>query len=387
MPGVKVLACCDSPLYSGAEIFFVRVVTDLERRDDIDLTVAAPAGNAALASALTAGGIAKQRILQSPGQPLRLAAFRLLDPRRVRRAAHLLRTGDYDVLLLNISSCEHGTLPLFTDAGQAMPSVGLVHLHQKPHSGGARLGKTRARLARMGMQRLDTACTLSDAAARFTAEHWLSAGATVEIVPMPEPKVERIAAGRARDLLGLERHDVLLGFAGRLVFGMKGLDVFLDAAFELARTRPSVHFVIAGEGEDGARAADRIRARAMDERFSLLGRVDDMGVFLSAIDALVIPSRAEGLPLVALEALSLECPGIACGVDGLLDVWPRSWQVPPAQPELLARAISALLDAPAEEVRTTSAEGRELARRHTAADLGPRFASILANTARRRLAR
>lgn len=66
--------------------------------------------------------------------------------------------------------------------------------------------------------------------------------------------------------------------------------------------------------------------------------------FLSAIDLVVIPSRFEGLPLIALEALTLGVPGVASSVDGLCDVWPPEWRVGAGDSSQLSAALERLLD-------------------------------------------
>ena len=324
MTGLRALAYCDSPIHSGAEIFLARVLADLVARPDLELVAAVPASNTRLRDALTAGGLPPQHLLESPGQPLRLSAFQLCHPRRLRRIDALIRGVRPDVLLLNVSSSEHGTAPLLTRAGARTPSVGLVHLHQRPVDFGARLPHVRERLARVAMRRLDTACTLSRPAARFTEEHWLRPGATVQLVPMPAPTLARVPRDAARARLGLDARATLVGFAGRLVLQQKGLDVFIDAAVALARTRPDVQFVIAGAGEDKAQAEQRIAAAGIARHASRCSDTSRTWAVSSARSTrLVMPSRAEGLPLLALEALSLRVPGIVSGVDGLLDVWPR----------------------------------------------------------------
>ena len=87
--------------------------------------------------------------------------------------------------------------------------------------------------------------------------------------------------------------------------------------------------------------------------------------YLAAADLVVLPSRREGLPLSALEALALERAVVATAVGGTPDVvrpGETGWLVPPEQPGALAAAIvEALLD-PAECARRAR-RGRELVER------------------------
>ena len=89
----------------------------------------------------------------------------------------------------------------------------------------------------------------------------------------------------------------------------KGHDVLLDAAAVLQAKGSSIRFAIAGEGPDLALLTEEAAGRGLEETVVILGAVSPIGLFLSAIDAVVIPSRFEGLPLIALEALWAGKPG------------------------------------------------------------------------------
>ena len=68
----------------------------------------------------------------------------------------------------------------------------------------------------------------------------------------------------------------------------------------------------------------------------LLGRRDDIPELLAAADALVLPSRSEGLPLVVMEAMASSTPVIATEVGGV--------------PELLEHGVTAMLVPPEDEI-------------------------------------
>jgi glycosyltransferase involved in cell wall biosynthesis len=63
---------------------------------------------------------------------------------------------------------------------------------------------------------------------------------------------------------------------------------------------------------------------------------------------LVVPSRAESLPYVVLEAAGAAVPVIATGVGGIPEIFgPEATLLPPGDPQRLAEAIAAALDDPA----------------------------------------
>src|SRR5262249_30673490 len=90
-------------------------------------------------------------------------------------------------------------------------------------------------------------------------------------------------------------------------------------------------------------------------------RVEFMGVLSNPApaiadgDAIVLPSRREGLPVVVLEAFALERPVVATCVGGTPDVvrdGDTGWLVPPEDPAALATALLAAAgDAGAREER------------------------------------
>jgi glycosyltransferase involved in cell wall biosynthesis len=61
-----------------------------------------------------------------------------------------------------------------------------------------------------------------------------------------------------------------------------------------------------------------------------------------------VPSRAESLPYVVLEAAGAAVPVIASGVGGIPEIFgPEAALLPPGDPQRLAEAIAAALDDPA----------------------------------------
>jgi glycosyltransferase involved in cell wall biosynthesis len=91
----------------------------------------------------------------------------------------------------------------------------------------------------------------------------------------------------------------------------KAHDVLITAAAALARRRPNLHFVWAGTGEIADRLSAEVGARSLSERIHMLGhRTDVVDLLLPASDAFVLPSRFEGMPFAALEAMAAGLPSV-----------------------------------------------------------------------------
>src|SRR5207249_9155723 len=79
------------------------------------------------------------------------------------------------------------------------------------------------------------------------------------------------------------------------------------------------------------------------------GYLADASTLLAAFDLLAIPSRYEGLGLVAIEGMFAGVPIVASGVEGLMEVVGDCGRiVPPDRADLLARAIVELAADPDE---------------------------------------
>jgi len=145
-------------------------------------------------------------------------------------------------------------------------------------------------------------------------------------------------------------------YMGRITQG-KGVYDLLEAIRLVAATQPEARLVIAGTGES-ARVLARARELGIDGRVELAGWVEGAGkqALLARARALVLPSYAEGLPMVILEAMALSTPVIATPVGGV--------------PDLIQDGHNGLLVAPGDSAGLAAAMCRLLTERGLAADMG-----------------
>lgn len=71
---------------------------------------------------------------------------------------------------------------------------------------------------------------------------------------------------------------------------------------------PEAKLLIAGEGSQVNSILGLIKAKGLEKNVILLGVLNNMPMFYSAIDALIMPSLYEGLPFTAIEAQSAGLP-------------------------------------------------------------------------------
>ena len=139
-----------------------------------------------------------------------------------------------------------------------------------------------------------------------------------------------------------------IGYVGRMEH-VKGVDVLLDATRLLAERFPTLRLLAVGDGT----LEDDLTRRAADlglggvVRFT--GLRTDVPAILRGLDALVLPSRSEGLPMTLLEAFGLSVPVVATRVGGVPELvvgGVTGLLCPPEDPAALADAIARLLASP-----------------------------------------
>jgi glycogen(starch) synthase len=134
---------------------------------------------------------------------------------------------------------------------------------------------------------------------------------------------------------------------GRLV-PAKGFDVALRAFALLAPRYAGVRFTIAGDGAARAELAALASELGIGGRVAFPGWVDpeDVPRLLNDATVVVMPSRREGLPIVAVQAALMARPVVATAAGGLAEVvldGETGVVVPPDVPEALAAAIERIL--------------------------------------------
>jgi glycosyltransferase involved in cell wall biosynthesis len=176
----------------------------------------------------------------------------------------------------------------------------------------------------------------------------------------------------ARTRLGLPAAAPLAVCVGR-VTRQKAQDVLVAAWPAVAARCPSALLAIVGDGED----LDALRRRpAPGVRF--VAAVRDPRDWLAAANVVVLPSRWEGLPLTALEALATGRSLVGTDIPGIAEVVRPGLGalVPADDPGALAEAMAARLLFPGVAER----EGRAAAEAAAAYDIDETVARLAAVT-------
>ncbi len=126
---------------------------------------------------------------------------------------------------------------------------------------------------------------------------------------------------------------------------LKGVDVLIAAIKQLAQGRNvegrNVSATIVGDGPDRAQFEREVARQGLGERVQFVGAKPARQAF-SLGRLLIVPSRAESLPYIVLEAAAAGVPMIATQVGGIPEIFgpDAGALVAPGDPAALAQAIS-----------------------------------------------
>ena len=143
----------------------------------------------------------------------------------------------------------------------------------------------------------------------------------------------------AATLPGLVHGRPLLCVAARL-HPTKGVDIAIRALGHL----PGTQLAVLGEGPERKALMALMTELGLEGRVHFLGYREDFASIVAGADLLLVPSRAEGFGLSALEAMAQGVPVVASAVGALPEiVGDGGVLTAPGDPASLARAIAAAL--------------------------------------------
>jgi glycosyltransferase involved in cell wall biosynthesis len=179
--------------------------------------------------------------------------------------------------------------------------------------------------------------------------------------------VHVVHCGLSEDYLASDTHPI--GAAPQLVTvgrlsEQKGHWILLEAARLLAEDGIDFSLELVGDGELRPDVEAMIAEHGLGDRVQISGWAteDEVADALRRSRALVLPSFAEGLPVVIMEALALKRPVIStyvAGIPELVSPGECGWLVPAGDPAKLASAMRAVLAADPADLDRFGEEGAE----------------------------
>jgi len=154
----------------------------------------------------------------------------------------------------------------------------------------------------------------------------------------------------------------------------KGHFLLLEAVHQLASEGLQFKVLLVGDGPLRADLEGAIARYQLQPYFEITGWASGSQVqqYVTESRALILPSFAEGLPVVIMEALALGRPVIStyvAGIPELVEPGRCGWLVPSGSVEPLAQAIRAALQTPPETLTQMGQTGRGLVLQHHNIDI------------------
>lgn len=330
----RVILVSDAWEFAGAERYLVVLAGGLSGTHELLAVVPERASGETTAGLEQAGA----RVVTVPGlgRRPRLAA--------VRRLVSEIRRAGPDVVHVNLTDQGDGLGPLVAARLARRPAVATLHVVAPDRT------RPREALSRLALRSCRELVVVSEATARYARARGLHPRLVRNGLPPPRPVED------ARGELGAES-GFLVGGVGRLS-RQKGWDVLCRAADLVAAERPDVVFVVVGDGEE----KDALVEDSGCARIRFLGYRPEASSLLAGMDLVAMPSRFEGLPLVAIEAMHAGRAIVGARVGGVPEVIGDSGVLVPAEdPRALAEAIVELAGDP-ERRAALGARARERAR-------------------------
>ncbi len=178
-----------------------------------------------------------------------------------------------------------------------------------------------------------------------------------------------------RSALGLQDGDRLVLIISRIEFWQTRRDLAVQA-LSIARARGlRAHLLVVGSGPDEQTLRAQVAAQGLAGAVHWRSWQTDVTSLYAACDALVLPSRYEGVPLVMLEAMYTGSKILVANVDGMADMLLPAWLFPAGDVEALADLLCASNDSADADLLQ---QHRELvATQYTIEAFGRRFLCII----------
>ena len=297
---IRVLHVIDHLDLGGAQTALLDMLRHRDR-SAFDVEVAVMHGRGAFAEALEALGIRLHSLARHKWPPAYVTEF-----------VRLLRDGDFQIVHFHLQGANWVAKPLAALVGQR---VRIAHDHT---SGDLRFRGAGSLLPDASSHLFSSRIIAVSKSVRDFLTRWEAVPEDlIELVPnavddeMFRPCTEEQKRA-ARSTLCISKEAFVAGSIGRLAHEKN-----FALLPRLAALHPDIVFVIAGSGPERARIAALASELGVDTRLLLLGTILDRSSFYDALDAFILPSLYEGLPMAILEAMSSGVPVLSSRLEGI----------------------------------------------------------------------
>ncbi len=332
----------DSPVFGGHEVMTLAGLDAVLRASSEPTVFLAAAANTKLLERLhqLAATHPHLTVESLPWHSSKLEAARNLAlPNRTRTLARRFKqlTPAPTLIIAVQGNIEHSSLALRAARHAGIKCASYLPVPHTNRQMGAKLGAARDRFCTPILKLPDAWITITDEMARMLTERGATAPVHIVYNGIDTERFHPGDSTEARKSLNLPNDKTLLGIVGRIEFTQKQQHLLVEAVASSPTLRHACHLVFAGDGPDSPALENLLASHAIPA--SPLPWCDTAPLY-QALDALVIPSRYEGLPLVMLEALATGTSVFGSDRDGMIDLLPPERRFNPDHPESLATILS-----------------------------------------------
>lgn len=265
------------------------------------------------------------RIEEAPTRTRKFQAVRrYFDGSKLQQLFELLGRYRPDLVLViqgNIEQC----CSIFRLRGKVgCPIVSYIPVPHKHAEMGAKLGSIRDITCRGLYTEPDGFIVITETLGQMLKDYGATGRIQVVENGIPLERFNRQpSCAQAREQFNLPEEGFLWGQIGRTEFKQKGQDFALALFLERVKRHSDEHLVFLGSGPDSEFLQ---RAASAHSQVYCLPWTDNPAPLYAALDAMIMPSRYEGVPLAMLEALANGVPVASTDRDGMRDWLPDSWR-------------------------------------------------------------
>lgn len=346
----KVLAVYDdAPVFGGHEQMSCCGIDALAREADLLLICYYYEGNDKLQQRLQPLADKHDNIELAP-LPIRSRKFQGVRGRfagsTITKLVKRFQTDGVSAMLALQGDIELSSLGILAANRLGIPSISYIPVPHTLATMQAKLGSLRDPFNNWLFKRPTSFITISEGMKTMLRERGAPQPIAVVFNGFDSSKTEKRDPKEARTRLKLPADKQLVAMVGRVEYKQKRQDFLLDCFAENFAKMEDIHLVYVGSGPDSDDLKQRARDKGVAEAVTFIEWTDGLSDVYSAIDLLCLPSRFEGVPLVMLEAMSVNVPIVASARDGMKEILPDEWLFEPGDRAQCVERILATLKTP-----------------------------------------
>lgn len=128
-----------------------------------------------------------------------------------------------------------------------------------------------------------------------------------------------VAASSVRESLGIPSDAFVVGTVAVFRF-QKRLDLWLEVFQKIIEKEERVYGIVVGAGPLQAAIEEKYQSLGLQGRLFFVGLQTEVKPYYAAMDAFMMTSSFEGLPIALLEAMSMECAIVSTDAGGIKEV-------------------------------------------------------------------